>query len=211
MAVTPLPQGTIVQVRIVQSLYGQRVLNVLHYRADGNPGTTVNYVTWMNQLSGSLTADDRLVDRMRQCQSNDVLIERIVCQPVYSLRLAGASNGINMTGAYQAAARTPNVAASISKETVFASRKGIGRVQLAGIPSAVYAEGYITDASYKNLLGDFAAELLYSHIVVNGANEVIFTPCLWSPKTAQTSYDVVGATVRTTVRTMRRRTVGVGE
>ena len=83
-------------------------------------------------------------------------------------------------------------------------------MQMPGLLAGDIVLGYLSGA-YATLAGALATEMEQSLIV--GANFIIADPVLYGFNVSGTPHwsNVIGATVQGTVRTMHRRTVGLGE
>jgi len=87
---------------------------------------------------------------------------------------------------------------------------GIGRVQLAGIPTAAYSNGALTDAYRTGVLSNFSNDMILS--ATEPARAVTYVPCIYNPTAPTDKFSVlVSATPQSSLRTMHRRTLRVGE
>ena len=211
-AVTPLPPNSIIQVQIRQRLFGQRVLNVLHYRQQGQANLNVEYVDWMTALAATLSGPTGLIGTLQALQVVSVALEEIRLQPILPGRLPYVIDPQSGNGTHAGSCFYSNIAASISKRTATAGRNGVGRVQVAGLPTSVVADGVITSGAYIALANTFIVQLIKTQAVTSGAWNMDFTPIIFGDVAGITLvHPLTSANLQPTARDMRRRTVGLGE
>lgn len=204
-------EGDIAKVAIYQRLYDQRVLNVLYYRVQalGNP---VAQSTALQELANEIadeTKPNGLVAKMRLALSVDLSFEQVRAQMVYPLPTVYYSSPMGFTASVNKPAGTANVAASITKKTERFGERGIGRMQLGGIPNDGYTGGILTPAQI-DLLDEVGNAMRL--LVETPAGLITWVPVLYHGPASLVVYDVVTHyEVQHTVRDMRRRTVGLGE
>lgn len=200
-----LQGGSIVEVSIVGELFGQRTLSVFHYKytsgvnlADGKPV--------MDLLAAILNDAGELVDEYANVVSNSLLIRQLVIQKIHPaprIRRYVYTPAFGI-GQVQSPAMTPNVAVAITKTADEATRHGVGTLHLPAVPFAAYDDGEIAAASipaYDNLLSVLKSPL----------DTGLWVPVLFNKANPAASLEITETTLQTTLRTMRRRTVGVGQ
>jgi len=97
----------------------------------------------------------------------------------------------------------------MEKRTLTAGRMGIGRIQLAGIPTAVMNDGELTAGYLTTELAALASNMLGS--LTTSGPVVTYTPCLYNPTAPVNKFSPIFSIVpQTTIRVMRRRTLRVG-
>jgi len=131
-------------------------------------------------------------------------------QPVYPSRLRAVDFTWTTTALTSHVATTSNVAASIERYSKLNKRRGIGRIQLP-LPQGVFAGGIINDAVYLAALDNLREDMLDDIVTDEVGTIGTWQPVIHNTSAAQplTSY-IDGASVKTTVRTMHRRTLGLG-
>lgn len=209
----PVTTTDVYRVTFVQRLYGQRVLNVLHYKPTSVPDPAPDRWTLMGSLADAMTGAGSIMALMQAMQSIDLGWEAIrvsvfngdtVTRFPY-FQLAAIDSGVDV-----APSGTANIAMSIEKRATFEPdrpRTGIGRFQLGGIPNDVYAEGEFLDPYM--VLGQALADELTEGITTAGVD---LAPGLWNETDSVYTFNFIfGAAPKRTVRDMRRRTVAVGE
>jgi hypothetical protein len=114
-------------------------------------------------------------------------------------------------GSWATEAKTSNLAASVERYSLLGGRKGIGRVQIP-LPEGTYDGGVVTSFGYLTALGAMADtfQLGVTPTPVS-APAALYRACLMNPARENAiPYPLFGHEVHTTVRTMHRRTVGLG-
>jgi hypothetical protein len=208
----PLIQPNMVcKVGVYQRLYGQRVLNVLHYQLEttSQPVDDLVAAQAIADRLAQLGANSVFLQNLHAVQSTDIVTERIRAQWVYPAPTVYMSAIVNSTGDIQTEAGTANVAASIEKRTRRFGRRGVGRVQVGGVPNNAYTAG-VFNGLYMGDLELLATKLTAPFSVQQGG--MILYPCLYHGVSGPAPFDILLACVpQNTVRDMRRRTVGLGE
>lgn len=200
---TPLLPDAVVQVIIETNLNSQRLLNVLHYQADGTGAADYNVA--LNALIGVLLTPGDLVDTLSACQSNEAQIRRISAQPVYPARLAIISEVQAIDGTVAQPALPQNTSLVVTKRSDLATRYGVGSIHIPGIPTTFVANGFITGAASAAMTA-FADQASGQKMAAG----IIWTPVLWNLATPGRVTVWDRYVIQDTSRVMRRRTVGVG-
>lgn len=210
--VGPTLDGDVYRATIIQRLYDQRVLNMLWYEVTDAGGGAVDRWTVMIALANELNSVGGVVPLMQDITSQDLAFERVRVNTyrVLADRFPYAEIVLALTGGVPTPAGTANVALSIEKRGFSPGahpRRGIGRLQVGGIPNDAYLEGNFTD-DYLATVQPLADELT-EDIIAAG---VTLSPVLvtFGPD-GILKHPIFGTSVKRTVRDMRRRTVGVGE
>lgn len=201
----------VIQITYRGAHSGQRILMVLHARCSAAAPAPAAELSVLADLAGKLAdpADLRLIDLLA-CVGPEYSITAVRCQKIKPVRTIYQEVGGGGTGTFVGQSSTPNVAASIEKQSTHVGRSGIGRVQLCGIPNAVYSAG-VLEGAYKNgVLDTFANRLIGSFTGGTLYPGYEFTWCLPAGG-ADHTYDIYDTIPQDTVRTMHRRTVRVGE
>lgn len=203
--------GDIVQVSFRSTLFNQRVLNIFHYVVNvAGTGTTIEQ---LQAMANGFVADAMGVNFMTDfllALGPAFNLDSIRTQRVYPTRSIYTESTADMNGTFATDTELSNVAASILKRTETPGRMGIGRVQLAGIPTAAYANGELTAAYLATEMSNFAQDMLQP--LNEPARGVTYIPCIYNPTAGGAKYSVlVAATPQSSIRTMHRRTVRVGE
>lgn len=201
----------VVQVSIRGLLFNQRILTVLHYVVSvaGSGSTETNLENIAADFAGAATAQD-VINKYVAATSLDLGLSEIRAQRVFPTRTVYKAFAIARSGGDADNAATANMAASILKQTNTPGRRGIGRMQLAGLPNNAIAAGLLQDAYRLGALTDLANELKKGWSTVTGT-AITLQPCLYNPGATPAYSIIVGTVPEITVRTMHRRTVLLGE
>jgi hypothetical protein len=203
--------GDILEFAYLGTLYGQRVMTVLHYTVSVAPteqNPLVGCTNFLNRTAHGATND--LVSNYLGCISSDYTLDFTTAQYIAPTRFVRRTLAAGIAGALASPARTPNTAATLTKTTDKSGRRYRGSVHLPGVPDNRYANG-VLDATMLGYLASLAATLISDVTEATGTG--VWAPCIWHRhKPVTTDHDAVAAIVaQTTVRVMRRRTVGVGK
>jgi hypothetical protein len=128
---------------------------------------------------------------------------------VFPNRSIYMKSAVGITGDLMSAAKTPNIALSIEKRSSRPGRRGVGRLQLAGVPENSYLAGEFDPSYMTDVKLDFDAQL--TGLISVTATSAVYAPCLYGGLAVTSDDDVFAIQPKSSVRTMHRRTVRVGE
>lgn len=207
-AAVPLPNNSIVNVQMFGSLNAQTIITLFQYQNINPSDPNDEYTVPLNKLYTELTAAGKLFDAYLDVMPSNYTLDFIRMQPVYPQRIRFIDSVRNDPGANAAAASTSNLAASIERFGVVGGRRAVGRIQLP-IPDGKYTGGNITNGGYIGIMVDLITQMV--------AKPVTNTPSItWNPvihnlaNPQPLTVDVTGGILKESVRTMHRRTVGLG-
>lgn len=209
----PVAVENLLKVTFFQKLYGQQVLNTLWYEVTAVPGTPVDRWVVMGELADTITGTVSILTDMKSLQvaalNHDavrvsVYINVLDRFPYYEI-------AVNDPGVRTGNAKTANIAMSIEKRAAnFADhpRKGIGRMQLAGLPVEEISAGF-WGATILDDANALCQDITNDVVTTSGCT---LTPSLvtWGPS-SYTAHPIFGCAAKDTVRDMSRRTVGRGK
>lgn len=203
--------GSIFELTVEYQAFGEKALNILHYRVDveSSIGSVVDET--LDVLAAFLEAGSAAEAILELLPTNVSMTEvhgqfirgtggqRFARQSVPGLGAGGISSPCS----------TFNVAAVLTKKTAQAGRWAIGSIHIPGLPTNAYGDGMLTDAGYVASMQDLADELIEPLVGVTGAGEYI--PVIAHPVGEHGgSTEILRYDVQTEVRTQRTRTVGKG-
>lgn len=202
--------GDIVQITLYQTFCGQRLMNVFHARVDGL-AAPVDYNTWASAVANELSLGfntGHLWHQWAGMVSSDLKFESVRVQRVNPSREIYFQSIVNVNGSATTPVTTPNLALSVTKRTTYAGRRGVGRVQIGGVDPAQMTSGewagtYITAAVSAMLW------LITPYASTAGACNLVWV--LFDKAGIPVYNDIINIVAQTTVRTMHRRTVRLGE
>lgn len=186
----------IYRVGIEQTLHGQLVLNVLHFRERSTDAAITDLA---GALAGRVAAV--VVPPMKAAQSNELNHTRIWAQRIKPTPplIPSVVVGHAGAGSFPSNSLPTSVSVVVTKRSTFAGVKYRGRLYGAGIPQAGEDNSQIIQAHvdlWQNV-GDAIATAL-----VNGA--AIWDPIIWHRSTQ--NYEVILACeARAVLRNQRRR------
>jgi len=140
MALAP---GDVIRLTVFQRLYSQRVLTVLHMRVTVPATPGFGEFEELQELAQQWAdpAQNPLIDDWRGLVVEDLEFEAVRVQKIFPTRSIYAQGTMGFPGQVVQSAKTPNIAASIEKRTSRPGRRGIGRVQMAGVPEGNIVAG----------------------------------------------------------------------
>lgn len=202
-----LDTGEIVSVTFWGTLFAQRVMNVLHYRVT-TPSTTDSYEVAAKKVGDAMhTGVVTPGLTMLAAMGSEYTMNEVRVQRVHPTRGRYVSSNVDLPGTHAGDCTSPNVSAVIIKKSASVSRHGLGTFHLPGIPETGYSAGFLTPA-YQLLIDAISATLVNPTTVVGDA--LVVAPVIWTPADGEVYYPIIGTTVVSTLRIMRRRTVGLG-
>lgn len=204
----PTSPGDILEVTARATLFGQTVLFTSHYRFDNTspaadgPFTVTTALNEWNAVAGQLGFLESL-------QTPDITYNEIKAQIVYPTRRPYISQApAAVAGTRAGDCKQPNDALFINKQSAVAARGRHGGWHVGAPPAADIAGGFFTPA-YINA-ANTAAIVLAGPLAALLVGDHLWTPVIWSPQQPTTPSVILAARAQETVRTMHRRTVGLG-
>jgi len=203
-----LATNDVVQVTFFGTLFSQRIMTVLNYVVTQPAvGTSIAQdlddivTTFGNPATATLP-----LNKLLACQGPEVVQDYVRAQQIYTARSVYDQLAIASPGTHADSTKTANVAASVTKKSLLAGRHGIGRVQVAGVPDSQLVAGKLNGA-YLTLLQTFGDTLIGEKTMAGGALKL---KCVITRASGAVASAVSQTVPQDTVRTMHRRTVGLG-
>jgi len=203
-----IPANTILLYTIVGDMNAQTILTTFHYKVIGSSGDEGYNIT-LDRFLAYQFGTDGLLTKMLPFMPSNYTVNTHRVQPIYPTRQRYIEASVGGSGDWPTGNEIQNVAMSIKRLALSPTRQGVGRIQLP-FPSALANDGSI-------VLGTIAAELAAFTDACNAEftptdSTVAFQPVLFG-KDANGNYQsspVYTHIPMSTVRTMHRRTVGLG-
>lgn len=207
-----LPEvGDVFQVATKADLYDQKIRTVLHYKLiEVGPGIDADRWALYNTLYTQLMLTGGLLQKLLNCQTDEVDYETVRIQQVFPVRRVFREYAHLFPGGLSGEQAVPaNVAIGIIKRTGRVGRLGHGTMHIAGCPISWLAESSWIISELTPVTA-FANEMVEE--IAGAGGEYRFAPCLAPAQGSNiTPALLTGAAVQTEVRTMYRRTKGIGE
>lgn len=201
----------VIQVSIRQTLFDQRILNILHYLVTvPHTGSSGDQLTDIAVSIANDTGSQPIVGSMLALFGPEAMIDDIRAQTVWPARSIYYQAAVGQAGTNVGAVRTANLAMSLAKRTETPGRRGIGRIQLAGV-----GDGYIVAGKWD--LGGIGAEVLALRNALKGSyttatTPITLVPVIFNPGAVGDKWSLItNFDFEDTVRTMHRRTLRLGE
>lgn len=211
--------GSVIEVQMHYRVNGQQCMNVLHYE----PGIVLPGTVWdsekavVDQITADIVTDNTWPWHWLRLLASNVTVNRVQCQQIYPNRYRAYYEDLTVLGGNPAPelCTTPNIQASVEKFGIMGTRHDIGAIHIAGLPSSAYTNGLLTVA-YQGLLENFAQEWKEPYAVAAGSIIPVIIKKKKVVVEGKPKWEIDGATqlfgvdIKDEVRTMRRRTVGLG-
>lgn len=208
-----LALNDIVAVSFRGTLFGQRIINTLHYAvavaATGTTEDNLKLITTDIQAgTGSIAG---LKAHFLDCIAIQYTLDVIRAQRVYPARTVFQETVSGDVGQYSPSdCKNPNVSISVWKRSLTPGRMGVGRLQLAGLGYDAFLDGEVDPGTVGTFINTFAADVKTNY--TTSAPVITLTPVLYNPTGAFPKFSIITSTgFETTARTMHRRTLRVGE
>jgi hypothetical protein len=197
----------IIQISLIGQMNKQRVMNVLTYKVTSLDEGLTNIKDVCDQVQSIWEGDTDLafMTKLQTLVSSTAQWDVVRAQVIYPVRTAYWSNSPNKQPLASGNALPQNVAAVITKRSDESGRGKQSDLFIYGLTQAVVAEGQFTAATIAKL-NDVGKSI--SQEITIGENGVL-TPIIYGPSGNQT--EITYYKSQTECRTMRRRTVRVGE
>lgn len=192
-------------------LFGQRVMNTLHYTTATISAIADQVILQdlLNQVRGGIGGAGVLEGEYMALFPSTYVLERWRVQKIRPTRTAFMEYTRNVSGTFVGTIETANIAASITKRTVLAGRKYIGRCQLVGPPNEGMNGGLVdTGSAWYTAFSNWGAAMK-STLTDSGTG--VYAPCIHHKDPADPPTAWITSEPQLTVRTMHRRTLGLGE
>lgn len=208
MQLTP---GAIVQYTLRGSIAAQTTLNSLHYVYEGETlaDASTAFQTALTAIRGSfITALDKLQDLVT---TGFTFVDHRF-QIIWATRYTPAVQTLGFTGDLAVETSAPNTAFVATKRSDFATRWGIGSWHQAGLSRPQQEASGRWNQDYVNVLGGLFDDWFTQAVAIDpGAGAVgSMTPILWGKAVPSRISVIRSASGESTIRVMRRRTVGLG-
>jgi len=195
------------QIQFEGRLAGQQVMNVMTYVYQGEEVTEDGPLV-VDEIDGMINPNNKLFDLWLQCLSEDVVSCLRFYQWIHPIRYAYITKGVdaNAVGGVATPSMPPNMSQAVTRQTNYAGREEVSTLKLPGLPIDAVLDGFITDLHLAKL-NAFGAESC-KQIVLGSGSKMI--PIPWNKTSPGTANTLINSYAHNTVRTMHRRTVGLG-
>jgi len=193
------------------SMNSQRIMNTFMYytqSVSGTPRALDDY--YVDFLAD--TTFVQLKNSFLACLSQEYRLNYVRIQNVAPQRYVGLNVDFEEDGGLVAGNITQNVSVSITRQGVIADRHNNGGIRLVAPAYETWINGGEITATYKALLDDLADNMLLDIVTTSGGSNITARPCLYYfvPPSTDVFRPLFDTTVQNTVRTMHRRTKGIG-
>lgn len=198
--------GAILQIQFEGRHAGQKVMTIMSWRYTGE--ASEDGPTLINEIEGQVIGAAGLFDQWLDCLSEDVIDCFRSYQWVNPVRYAYMSfvDDPLKTGQVAEPALPPNVSQAVTRRALLAGRRMVSTLKLPGVPASQVVNGVLTDAQ-QGRLSSFGQVSIQQMVLASGN---IMVPIPYSVTGWGEAEVLILQHAQSTVRIMRRRTVGLG-
>jgi hypothetical protein len=200
----PVTVGGVVELSVVGGFNGQTLLNIMHYRFSGGTAITSGAAALISFLAAVNT---KFTTAFVNCVGADYQLFAYRGQWIFPTRYRPIVLNLSSVVGAGSPAGTANIGGAITRFGDPANRAALGTWHMPCVPQDQYASGTLFSSqitAYTTL-----AALMDDQITTALSSN--FDPIIYHRANPTASVVVTGAYPQTTVRTSRRRTVGVGQ
>jgi len=209
----PLGVNDVIHVTFKGTLFSQTILTGFSYKVSATSSTGSISQDQLDIATAFGNAGFDLNLKMRALQTADYSFQEVHVQRILPVRMAKSIYDTGgLAGQHAGTCETPNIAATLTRKTAFAGRKQLSTLHIAGLPSSEVTAGALENA-FQLLLLSFGQETVDNQIITpSGGGAITLAPVIVHRPLGATNYDdIVDVDINELCRTMRRRTVGLGE
>ena len=200
--------GDILSIQLHGRILNQKTISTFFYKVI-SASTEQNDAVALKAVGDSFTVGilSPGLSFIQAAPQNWTAVETRV-QRVYPALSQYVIDTVGLPGTVGSDAEAPNIMATITRRGAAGGRRNIGALHSAPLPSDGFADGLITN-THKTRLETVATRMLNDFTVTLETTQL--TPILWSRAIPSDGQRRVSSTiVQNEVRTMRRRTLGLG-
>lgn len=190
---------------------GQKIINTMHVQCTEAPSLNTDLFNAANQLFAKYSGIGGFLDKYLACMTNDYVLEYVNIQRIQPTRAPYVRININTPGLIDGPAMPANTAVSIKRRGAGVNAHNKGHFQMGAVAIAS-----VTD-SQVNAVGQAlyapVEPFLFQAITDGLGPDSIANPVLvnqFAPFGVVDVVPILDAKLSLTVRTMHRRTVGLG-
>lgn len=199
----PIAIGGVVELSFVGDFNGQRLLNIMHYRYAGGSTITDGAAALVSFLS---FANTTYTTAYTNCVGSDYAMLAYRGQWIFPSRYRPIVLNLSGVSGSGGVSNTANIGSSVTRFADSATRSGLGTWHIPCLPANRFANGALLSTQITPLTT--LAALMDNQLTTGLSNN--FDPIIYHRANPSASFPITGAYPQTTVRTSRRRTVGVG-
>ena len=206
MATNTAP-GDLIQVLFMGTWHGQQVQNKFDYTVLSVSGQ-VPYSTFQNAVANALVSSGTLASAFIACVPPEYALTNVVVQTIWPSRVLRTFYPTTLVGTFSGHSSTANLASVITRQSYLASKQQRSSIHipLANLDTGI-SNGLVSTAQ----LTANTTLATAMKAVNNVASLGVISPVIVGAKTPQSPFPLVATITQSTVRVMRRRTVGVGK
>lgn len=206
----PLALNDTIRITYFGRLFNQVIESVLHARVVTLPSGGSTAEIQLEDLANKLSAPTfPFLSAYMSAAGNNFTMDYVRAQKVAPLRTIYLEAAISTGGGFGGVCTASNVACSIEKQSTTVGKKGIGRLQFGPVPYTQILNGQL-DPAYLAVQMNGLATTMFGSFAGGPLYAGVYGWCLPANSVTPGGYDVFNAFAYPTLRTMHRRTVGLG-
>lgn len=210
MAAPPVALNDVIQVSYYSEWQSQRIMLITNWKVNdlADPGDYLADMTSIANHFANPAAGFPLALYLPLLGA-DVVVKTVRAQRVYAPRSGFVEVIAEEAGTAESDAVTGNVAAAVTRKTDGAGRSQLSISHIGPIPISGYDNGVLT-APFKASLEAWAVEWLTEQAIAGGSGMELLPVVFHANDVVPSADPLINYIVNPYVRTMRRRTVGLG-
>jgi hypothetical protein len=203
---SPVPAGAIMELIMEGRLFGQQIMTVLHYKLSDGPALP-DQVAATNDFIVAAAAGGLVISKWVDCLSEQVVDITPRAQIIHPVRYAYQTNALFIAEGGVAQPSLPsNSAVAISRRTFDTGPHEHGTIHMPGVPSTFVVDGSVNLVG-QPVYGSFADEM---KLAITVGFDRDWDPVIFNRSAPETSKTIQDTSLKFPIRTMHRRTVGLG-
>lgn len=199
----------VVEMTLGYRSQGQQCLLVRHYFCANLPADRDYEANLDDLMNAWLIGPTPVVAPLQAMQHADVNVNFLMAQKIGPTRWFYKRSAQNSDGTHPGVEpMPPNSAVTVSLQTETPGRGRSGSAHVGGLTTQTYTDAGFVDPDFLPLMQDFGDALITG--IGGVAPNNYWKPCCYSGPGPGGINRVIAATPQTTMRVMRRRTVGLG-
>lgn len=203
--------GDRVDIWVIGDFNAQRIMNTFSWGVELAPAAGVDWDNFVTTFNTHLVAAGSLIPAIRQATPVSYVITEIwyqYCNIAGRFRLTKRAH--NLEGQWPVAGSTANLAGVITRRGDLAQRNNQSNLHILAPSDTSAATGGVLTQAYKSALETIKAEIMEVRIINPAAGAVSLVPVIANGPLATQVTPITTVDVQSTMRVMRRRTVGLG-
>lgn len=200
----------IVEVSYRGQCEGQLILNIWHYQVSGSTSQSSDIAdnTTLAQFLRAQTQEFQITKEYLDLHPINYTLDFVRAQKIWPTRSRYGQSFSGLAGFWPTVSNNTNTAATITKQGTGGNRWSTGSIHIGPIAQDGHDRGNLTDPIMA-AMDSFAQA--YRLTFTTPANNITYRPVIYNPGRTPNFELVLALLYQPEVRTMRRRTLGLGK